>query len=271
MCAGKLKVNVDEIIKTIEEVADPRYAASWDLSGLHVLGEKKEITKISVALDPTSYTIKKALELGSQFILTHHPTTLKPSLPNKDSEYTNILRLLFKSGAHLYCAHTSLDVNIDGPVSWLADVFELEDRIPIEPVSDQEIPLKGFGIIGDLKKEISFANFLDILSCNLNKKFFITIGNEPQQVKRIAYCPGSGMSLAQKAFSLGAQVFISGDIKYHLAQEIEPFGCSIDVGHFILEELMMKNWAQMLKERFKDDGVEVYFIEGKEPINIKEV
>jgi len=264
-------VNVDEIVSIIEEVADPRFAASWDLSGLHVRGEKKDIKKIGVALDPTTDTILKAIDQGCEFILTHHPTTLKPALPNKDNNYTKVLRLLFKAGAWLYCAHTSLDVNVNGPVSWLADVFGLENKKPIEPISEHDPLSKGFGIIGILKNKISFSQFLKLLCSTLNKKSFLTIGEQPEFVEKIAYCPGSGMSLAHKAFSLGAQVFISGDIKYHLAQEIESLGYSIDVGHFILEELMMKNWAEMLNKKLQSYGVKVYFIEGKEPIKIKEV
>jgi len=267
-------VKVEELISYIECIANPKYSAKWDLSGLHVIGEKKYIKKLAISLDPTEEVISKASMWGADFILTHHPTTLSPHLPNRDDSYTRVLRIMFKSGAWLYCAHTSLDVNLKGPVSWLAEELNLKDIKPIEPIdTGDDSNFLGYGIIGDLREEVPFLFFLNNLSSLLDRKKFCGVGREPDFVKKVAYCPGSGMSLAEKAFLMGCDVFISGDLKYHLAQSIEFLGYTIDVGHFILEEIMMKKWAEHIQEDFKEKeiDIEIKFFKGKDPIHIKEV
>ena len=265
-------MDVDNLIAKIESVANPAYASEWDISGLHVIGERKEIKKLALSLDPTYEIVLKADKWGADFILTHHPLVLSPRLPNRDDEYTKVLRQLLKRGIWLYCAHTSLDVNLKGPAGWLVRYLELKDIKPIEPIkgtSDED--LLGFGLIGDLEQEIPFSHFMEKINSVLQRKNIIVIGKEPHRVKRIGYCTGSGMSLGKKGFLLGADVYISGDIKYHLAQEIEKLGYTIDVGHFILEEIMMKTWAEDLKKDLIAHDIEIKFFPGREPIFIKEV
>ncbi len=263
-------MNVEHLISLIESVADPRYAAQWDLCGIFVRGEKEDIKKIALSLDATEEVVDKVEAWKADFLLVHHPLSLSPKLPNKDDSYTRIIRKLIKADIWLYCAHTSLDVNLKGPVSWLAHYLGLQGIKPLETI-DQENEFLGFGIIGDLKKEVPFSFFMEKLIGVLNKRNIITVGKEPHLVKRVGYCPGSGMSLAEKAFLEGAQVYVSGDIKYHLAQGIEHLGYTIDVGHFILEEIMMKKWSEDLAERLKGQDVEIKFFQGEDVIFIKEV
>jgi putative NIF3 family GTP cyclohydrolase 1 type 2 len=97
------------------------------------------------------------------------------------------------------------------------------------------------------------------------------VGNVPEKIKKVAYCTGSGMSLAEKAFYMKADVFISGDIKYHIAQSIKSYGLTIDVGHFILEEIMMQKWTEKIIQDLDKLNMEVKFFKGKDPIYIKEV
>ncbi len=164
-------MNVDDLIYYIESIANPAHASDWDLSGLHVLGEQKEIKKLAVALDPTLDTIIQAENWGADFILTHHPLVLSPKLPNKDDEFTRVIRLLLKNGIWLYCAHTSLDVNLKGPSGWLGRYLELRDIRPIEPLKGcKENELLGFGIIGDLEDEVPFSIFMDKLNSILQRK-----------------------------------------------------------------------------------------------------
>lgn len=125
---------------------------------------------------------------------------------------------------------------------------------------------RGFGIQGDLERPMDWAR----LSAKLGSLFGMTswtlVGRKPEQITRLAYCPGSGMSLAGRAFARGAQVFLSGDLKYHQAQEIEPLGLTLDVGHFILEERMMERWAADLADELASRNIRVEFFSGHNPL-----
>jgi dinuclear metal center YbgI/SA1388 family protein len=122
----------------------------------------------------------------------------------------------------------------------------------------------GFGQIGNLPHPMTWAqcrHLLESLGLCCNRR----IGQEPEVVHRIAMCPGSGASLGPQAFAQGAQVFITGDIKYHDAQTLAPLGLSLDVGHFILEEIMMRTWSETLREELSPHGVYVHFVPGHDP------
>ncbi len=54
-------------------------------------------------------------------------------------------------------------------------------------------------------------------------------------------------------------------MKYHPAVEVEV--CVIDVGHFSLEEEMMRRFARLLEARLQ--GVEVRFFPGEDPFRVR--
>lgn len=321
---------VDELIDIIEEIAPLTNALDWDRCGVQIASPKREIKKVAIALDPTLSVVSNALELGVDFILTHHPLALKPKFPSKIDDYYYILQSLLEARVWLYAAHTSLDANLQGPASWLAKELNLEGVTALEPVCFQSswrirfypglslkrgksltelkgviaskqdedtiysldildnykdailkelelgidsscfytlLPLpveakSGLGFIGKTRVPLSKGEFLNKLK-ELGINNFRLIGNLPETISKIAYCPGSGADLASIAFNKGADVYLTGDVKYHQAQEIERLGVALDVGHFILEEKMMFNFYSYLKDRVKK--VEFYFIEGKDP------
>lgn len=94
-----------EIINAIEKIAPLAAAASWDLSGLQVAAARQEAAVLAVCLDPTPSSISKALELGAECILSHHPLLLKPVLPARLDAYHEVLRLLLTADVPLYAAH----------------------------------------------------------------------------------------------------------------------------------------------------------------------
>jgi putative NIF3 family GTP cyclohydrolase 1 type 2 len=97
----------------------------------------------------------------------------------------------------------------------------------------------------------------------VDRDVFTVCGDAPQTVARVAYCGGSGSSMADAAARAGADVLITGDMKYHAA--VETPVCVVDVGHFSLEEEMMRLAALDLAERLGPEQVEVRFFKGTEP------
>jgi len=256
-------MHYQHLINLIEQTAPLSLAADWDNSGVQIAGKKKNIKKLALALEPNLEIINTALDQDADFILCHHPLTLKPRLPNRLDPFHSILSKLLKAETWLYSAHTSLDANPDGPVNWLGAKLALREMKVLAPMSvDTTQKTFGFGCIGSLPEAVSTQTFLIGLQAILPEQKWRLIGNKPQQVEKIAYCPGSGAELASRAFSLGADIFITGDIKYHQALEIIEQGFAIDVGHFILEEKMMYYWYKELKNKL---DLEIFFIPGKDP------
>lgn len=251
-------MKLTEIIAEIEKIAPVTLAAPWDCSGMQVASRREEIAHLALMLDPAPALIEKALALGAEMILAHHPLSLKPRLPAVLDDFHAALQLLLTHDVPLYSAHTSLDVNLNGPAAWLADMFALQHRQPLEnvdaPCGDAALLpadypcacAPGYGLVGDLPEALPYHEFSARLARHLNKTTWRACGPKVRSVSRAAYCPGSGESLIRAAARAGADVYITGDIKYHAALEA-PIQV-LDVGHFVLEEHMMHAFADRLRE-----------------------
>ncbi len=152
------------------------------------------------------------------------------------------------------------------PVTHLLHQFAPDTQVELTEISCLSSPC-GYGLIGELSPAMSWSRFQNQLYSILGKKQCTGSGAAPGHIAKLAYCPGSGMSLASKAFALGADIFISGDLKFHQAQDIEHLGLTLDVGHFALEEAMMAVWAEELSTSLAEDP-QVVFIPGREPFQI---
>lgn len=121
----------------------------------------------------------------------------------------------------------------------------------------------GFGEQGVLPESMPFDAFMTRLHELTGRKVLAVSGSKPETVKTVAYCGGSGSSLVGRA--TGADIFVTGDMKYHPAVDAAADGapCIVDAGHFSIEEEMMRRFAEDLKGRL--DGMTVRFFEGVDP------
>ena len=248
------------IISAIESIASPSFQASWDRSGLQVASTRKTHSHLGVVLDPLPASVRKALDAGCDFILSHHPLALKPALPNILNNYHGTLKELFLADVPLYAAHTSLDTNLSGPAAWFADALAMGDRRALESIADDN-PLLGYGLVGSLKA-CSGTDFLTKIAKLVPVETATITGDIPDTVTRVAYCTGSGASLIPLAERAGADIYISGDIKYHAA--LDASICLVDVGHHSLEEKMMRHMSDRLARDLT--GIPVTFFPSSDPI-----
>ena len=253
-----------EIIHCIEGIAPLDAAAPWDNSGVQVACTRKNISRLAVMLEPTHSALQKALDAGSEMVLAHHPLSMQPRYPNTLGEYHACLSLLFSRNVLLYSAHTSLDANLCGPPAWLADALDLHDRAALEvtaPRPGSPLPF-GFGLVGKLPSPMVYGEFIRLLGGLLGKTHWNATGPLPELVTTVAYCPGSGASMMDAAFNSGADIYITGDVKYHAALEAKLR--VLDVGHATLEESMMRKTADVLREQCA--GVAVTFFPSSDPL-----
>ncbi|MDR1242561.1 MAG: Nif3-like dinuclear metal center hexameric protein [Deltaproteobacteria bacterium] len=258
-------MQLNELIDIIEQTALPFLAAPWDHSGIQVAACNDQVRHMAVMLDPTLDNIQLALDRGADFILAHHPLSLRPRFPDTTDNYHRILSLLFKNDVCLYSAHTSLDSNPNGPAAWLADSFNLTDRAVLEVTGvlpgEAGLPA-GFGFVGNLPNLMAYTEFCAKLSLILEINAWRCCGPTPSLVRRIACCPGSGADAIEVAEKAGADVYITGDVKYHAALDAQIR--VLDVGHFQLEEMMMHLFAEQLGRQSPE--IMVSFITGTDPL-----
>lgn len=272
-----------DIIKIIENTAPPGIAAVWDASGVQVAAFRPEIANLAVMLDPSPANLRRAIDAGADFILAHHPLAMKPRFPNVLDSYFSALSLLISDNVWLYSAHTSLDANPRGPAFWLAHALGLRDLALLEPLPEigplagcpaqnadangQAVDMPsgyGFGFTGTLPEPLAYDDFCARLAACLGKADWQACGPRPRRVSRLACCPGSGGGLVPDALRAGADVFVTGDVKYHAALDARDGGLRVlDVGHFVLEEEMMRRFAERLAAEL---SVPVRFFAGSDPL-----
>lgn len=91
----------------------------------------------------------------------------------------------------------------------------------------------GTGRIGELPRPMSLADFAGWVSETLDLPGVRFAGNADSVVEKAAVCGGAGMSVATASLQAGAQVLVTGDIRYHEAREFCAGGLGVvDAGHF---------------------------------------
>ena len=118
----------------------------------------------------------------------------------------------------------------------------------IYPLIKNEDP-QGSGRIGDLDESIKLMSLARSIKEKLRLNSVKVAGNPDLTVKTAAVCTGSGSSLMDNFISSGAQVYISGDLRYHDARAVEAANLGlIDIGHFASEHLIVDVLADRLKK-----------------------
>ncbi len=246
----RMSYKVAQVLAVMEELAPKHLAESWDNVGLQIGDSNTSISKILVTLTITEELVQQAIADGADLIVAHHPLIFRPLKHlRSDIPLGQLLHTLIKNGMAVYVSHTNLDHATMGLNHWLAEEFALRDSKVLSPLDDDGIT--GLGRVGyiepvDLRTLI--AKICALLGPNLRY-----VGEESKMCKKVAICGGSGGDLIHRAAFVGADVLITGDIKYHEALEATQLGLAvIDPGHFATERIMMPKIARYLQEQLPE-------------------
>ncbi len=120
----------------------------------------------------------------------------------------------------------------------------------------------GLGRIGMLREETTLAGFAAVVKERLGLQGVRVVGTAGRKVRKVALCGGSGASLLRDAWRQGADLLVTGDVKYHDAREAETLGVAIiDAGHFATEIPMVRGVAEILRQELKKRRFEAEVVE----------
>jgi dinuclear metal center YbgI/SA1388 family protein len=141
---------------------------------------------------------------------------------------------------------------------------------PYEEVAYDLIPLSnrrsdvGLGRIGRLEQALPLGEFALQVKAALGADALRLVGEAGRRVAKVALCGGSGSSLLAEAVRQGADVLVTGDVKYHEAKNAESQGLAlIDAGHFATEQLVVAGLSAVLRREAEKKGLNVVFHEMK--------
>lgn len=214
-------MEIEKIVQTIEKFAPLELQESWDNSGYQIYLGDRDVKKVLLCLSVTQNVINQALEKNCDLVISHHPLFYVP--------------LEFNKNIPIYSAHTNLDKTDGGTTDTLIRVLGFNKA---QKISD-------FLRLVSLEKEISLENFINLIKEKLNIKTLKVINNlNKQNIGKIAFCAGSGMDFLNVVQENKADVFVTGDVKYHSALESNVI--IIDVGHFESEIPILKTIKNLL-------------------------
>lgn len=126
------------------------------------------------------------------------------------------------------------------------DIYPIEDHLSFSN--------HGLGTIGNLPKAVSSKEWIDIVKNNLELEELYGAGVMPEKIKRVSLCTGAGADLMEISKLKGAEVFITGDLKYHDGQKAEELGLwVINAGHFGTEKWVSSIFLDILQKKLKEN------------------
>ena len=259
-------MTVKEITTAIEEFAPLPLQESYDNAGLQVGYIDSRVNAVILCLDVTQDVLDEAIKRKCDMIVSHHPLIfhgLKHLTGRSETERIVIKAL--QAGVAIYSAHTNLDSTWNGVSHEMAHMLDLHDIEVLSPIEGN--PQAGLGAIGN----ITPTPKLELLR-RIKEKFGVKSLRYSTQssaivAKRIAMCGGSGAGFIKRAIEMGADMYITGDVKYH---DFTTYGQDIviaDIGHYESELCSMKIFSRIIREKYPD--LVVYFSEAQSnPIGV---
>ncbi len=117
---------------------------------------------------------------------------------------------------------------------------------------DNEYNKAGMGMIGRLEEPIETKQFFNQLKEIFKIPCIKHTKIHTQKIEKVAVCGGSGAMLLSRAKLAAADIFITGDIKYHQFFDAENEIIIADIGHFESEQFTTELFYEILSKKFSN-------------------
>ena len=351
-------MQIKQITKILEDFAPLSFQESYDNAGLIVGNKNDAVSGILITLDITEEVIDEAIELGYNFVLSHHPIAMGGVKRFNGNSYTErIIIKAIKNDIALYAGHTNVDSVMKGVNGKICEKIGLTDCKILAPKKNELYKIVTFVPQAQAEKvrnamfDAGAGNIGKYDSCSFNvegqgtfrggedaspfvgkigelhtenevrietvvpaylkgrvvsamKKAhpyeevaydIYAIDNSYEQagsgmygvletpedeieflkriketfaagvvrhtellgkpVKKVAVCGGAGSFLIGQAKSVDADIFISGDLKYHQFSDAEKQLVIADIGHFESEQFTKEVFFELLTKKIPNFAV----------------
>lgn len=246
-------MKIKEVIDALERFAPLPLQDDYDNSGLQVGTALAEVSGALLCLDVTLDVVHEAIRKGCNFVISHHPLLFRPLKQVCDTDFNGrIVMEAVRNGITLYACHTNLDNAAGGVSMRMAQILGLHDCRPLDEAENGN----GAGIIGELAQDISDQELLSMIGHLFKVPCLRHNGPLGRPVRRIALCGGSGAFLIDKAASLGADAFLTGEISYHRFFGYDGIVKLIEAGHYETEQYTIELLHDILSHDFPEMKIE---------------
>jgi dinuclear metal center YbgI/SA1388 family protein len=108
----------------------------------------------------------------------------------------------------------------------------------------------GAGVIGSLEQPLSEKEFLKLVRDTFKIGAIRHTPFTGKMIKKVALCGGAGSFLTRTAIRVGADVYLTGDVKYHEFFDAEGKLLLADIGHYESEQYTIDLLHDLLVQKF---------------------
>lgn len=220
-----MMLTVKAVYDWVDGFAPFQTAEEYDNVGLLTGRFDAPVTRILTALDCTLQVVEEAMRLKAELILTHHPLMFhaRKNLREDDSE-GQVLCALIRNHIALISAHTNLDRAPGGINDVLGQMFALTG-----------IRGEGFLRCGELPNKMTAEELRDLAARLLNAPVRL-YGSPETRIHTIAVGSGAYDEGFLEAATLGAQAYLTGEVRHHNALDAVARGMVLlEGGHYATE------------------------------------
>ena len=249
-----IHTNLDNVLDGVNQ----KFAERLGLTNTKILAPKKERLKKVVTYCPTDHSdkVRTAMcDAGAGQIGNYDQCSFNTDGTGTFRGNENTDPFVGNKGE----IHREAEIRIETVVPDFAvkSVLEaMQEAHPYEEVAFDVYPMEniwkevGSGMVGDLPEEVDALEFLKSLKTSMKTDCVRYTLPHKEKVKRVAICGGSGSFLLGNAVAAGADVFITGDFKYHQFFDAENLIIIADIGHYESEQFTIQLLAEKLEQKF---------------------
>lgn len=228
-------LTVGDIEAFLFEEFPAQHCEPWDMCGLLVGDASTPVTRVAVALDPTSTTIDQAAACGCNVLVTHHPAYLQAPERIIDMAHggtepaARIIKALVQ-GVSLVAMHTNLDRS-QAAKAHLAGMLGM--RVSHDHLLQQPDGLPCFGCVAvpEDGAAITLQQLADTCATAYGQHPRVW-GDPSRELHTVGIYNGSSSSMARDIVEQNVDCVVTGEMSYHNASELVSCGVSlIELGH----------------------------------------
>lgn len=121
----------------------------------------------------------------------------------------------------------------------------------------------GLGRIGKLEREMTLSEFAEFVKTTFQVERVRVVGKMDSLIRKVAVLGGDGNKYIQQAKFKGADVYVTGDLYFHVAHDAMMLGLNvIDPGHHV-EKVMIKGVADKMLALTSEKHYDVNIIQSE--------
>jgi len=154
------QTTVADIRQILETAYPPYLAEKWDAVGLICGDPEAEVHKVAFALDCTQGVAERAVEMGADMLVIHHPLLMRGvNTVAADTPKGKVIHTLIRGGVALFAAHTNADSARPGVNDRLAELVGIKPGRPIVPKDPKVMDKWGVHMSADALPQVKEALF----------------------------------------------------------------------------------------------------------------